>query len=89
MLYLWYEYHITLTRLCGMSIYIYVLFYEAVRKNNSYIIKYSDAHFHNCSSYNHYMSRNMRKPTMWTRSDTNQAVQLLDMARGLKFVFRK
>ena len=29
----------------------------------------------------------MRKPTMWilTRSDTNQAVQLLDMARGLKF----
>ena len=32
------------------------------------------------------MSRNMRKPTMWilTRSDTNQAVQLLEMARGLK-----
>ena len=31
------------------------------------------------------MSRIMRKPTMWflTRSDTNQAVQLL--ARGLKF----
>ena len=29
----------------------------------------------------------MRKPTMWilTRSDTNQAVQLLEMARGLKF----
>ena len=33
------------------------------------------------------MSRNMRKPTMWilTRSDTNQAVQPLEMARGLKF----
>ena len=29
----------------------------------------------------------MRKPTMWilTRSDTNQAVQLLKMSRGLKF----
>ena len=33
------------------------------------------------------MNRNMRKPTMWflTRSDTNQAVQPLEMARGLKF----
>ena len=33
-----------------------------------------------------YMSRNMRKPTMWvlTRSDSNQAVQLLEMGR-LKF----
>ena len=33
------------------------------------------------------MSRVMRKPTMWilTRSDTNQAVQQLEMARGLKF----
>ena len=29
----------------------------------------------------------MRKPTMWflTRSDTNQALQPLQMARGLKF----
>ena len=29
----------------------------------------------------------MRKPTIWflTRSDTNQAVQLQKMARGLKF----
>ena len=29
----------------------------------------------------------MRKPTIWilTRSDTNQAVQPLEMARGLKF----
>ena len=29
----------------------------------------------------------MRKPTMWilTRSDSNQAFQLLEMARGLKF----
>ena len=33
------------------------------------------------------MSRNMRKPTMWflTRSDTNQAVQPMKIARGLKF----
>ena len=34
-----------------------------------------------------HMSRNVRKQTMWilTRSDTNQAVQSLEMARGLKF----
>ena len=34
-----------------------------------------------------YMSLVMRKPTFWfpTWSDTNQAVQLKDMARGLKF----
>ena len=33
------------------------------------------------------MSRDMRKPTIWflTRSDTNQAVQPMKMARGLKF----
>ena len=33
------------------------------------------------------MSRYVRKPTMWilTRSDTNQTVQLLEMARGWKF----
>ena len=33
------------------------------------------------------MSRDMKKPTMWilTRSDTNQAVQPLEMARVLKF----
>ena len=33
------------------------------------------------------MSRNMKKQTMWflTRSDTNQAAQPLEMARGLKF----
>ena len=33
------------------------------------------------------MSRIMRKPTFWfpTWSDTNQAVQLQKMARGLKF----
>ena len=33
------------------------------------------------------MSRVMRKPTFWfpTWSDTNQAVQLQKMARGLKF----
>ena len=35
----------------------------------------------------HNMSRVMRKPTFWfpTWSDTNQAVQLQRMARGLKF----
>ena len=34
-----------------------------------------------------YMSLDTRKPTMWilTGSDTNQAVQLLEMATGLKF----
>ena len=34
-----------------------------------------------------YMSRVMRKPTFWfpTWSDTNQAVQLQKMAKGLKF----
>ena len=33
----------------------------------------------------------MRKPTFWflTRSDTNQAVQLQKMARGLKFWIQK
>ena len=33
----------------------------------------------------------MRKPTMWflTRSDTNQAVQPMKMARGLKFCIKK
>ena len=33
------------------------------------------------------MSGNMRKPTMWIldRSDTNQAVQPLEMTRGLEF----
>ena len=34
------------------------------------------------------LSRDMRKPTVWflTWSDTNQAVQLQKMARGLKFL---
>ena len=38
-----------------------------------------------------YMSRVMRKPTFWfpTWSDTNQAVQLQKMARGLKFRIKK
>ena len=33
----------------------------------------------------------MRKPTMWflTRSDTNQAVQPMEMARGLKFCIKE
>ena len=37
------------------------------------------------------MSRNMRKPTMWilSTSDTNQAVQPLEMARGLKFCIKE
>ena len=37
------------------------------------------------------MSRVMRKPTFWfpTWSDTNDAVQLQKMVRGLKFEFRK
>ena len=37
------------------------------------------------------MSHNVRKPTMWilTRSDTNQAVQLLEMAKGLKFCIKE
>ena len=43
-------------------------------------------------SYNKiYMSRVMRKQTFWflTRSDTNQSVQLLKMARGSKFWIKK
>ena len=34
-----------------------------------------------------YLNRVMRKPTFWfsTWSDTNKAVQLQNMARGLKF----
>ena len=37
------------------------------------------------------MSRDMRKPTMWfpTRSDTNQAVQPLEMVRGAKFCIKE
>ena len=37
------------------------------------------------------MSRVVRKPTMWipTRSDTNHAVQLLQMARVLKFCMKE
>ena len=37
------------------------------------------------------MSRNVRKATMWilTRSYTNQAVQLLEMARGWKFCIKE
>ena len=39
-----------------------------------------------CSFGLPYMNRNTRKPTTWilTRSDTNQAVQRLEMARVLK-----
>ena len=37
------------------------------------------------------MSRNVRKPTLWilTRSDTNQAIQPLEMARGWKFCIKE
>ena len=37
------------------------------------------------------MSLIVRKPTFWfsTRSDTNRAVQSQEMARGLKFRFKK
>ena len=40
-----------------------------------------------CETNRNEMSLNMRKPTMCilTRYDTNQAVQPLKMARGLKF----
>ena len=43
------------------------------------------------SSVSRYLSRNVRKPTMWilTRSDTNQTVQPLEMARGLKFCMKE
>ena len=39
------------------------------------------------SQFIHKWAANMRKPAMWilTRSDTNQAVQPLEMARDLKF----
>ena len=48
------------------------------------------AFFRNVSGFNEYqqhMSPGVRKPTIWilTRSDTNQAVQPLKMARGWKF----
>ena len=37
------------------------------------------------------LSRNMSKQTLWIRtmSETNRAVQPLEMAKGLKFEFRK
>ena len=40
-----------------------------------------------CFLFFRHLSRVMRKPTFWflTWSDTNQAVQLLKMARGWKF----
>ena len=39
--------------------------------------------------YHSYMSRNVRKPAMWilTRSGTNQTVQELNMATGLRFFY--
>ena len=46
------------------------------------------SHLQKSGSYNHgEISPGVRKPTMWIliRSDTNQAVQPLEMARGLKF----
>ena len=42
-------------------------------------------------TYSTLMSSAMRKPTFWflTWSDTNQAVELQKMARGLKFRIKK
>ena len=61
-------------------------FYEEISK----II--SSSNYHQISSNTHLictsdLSRVMRKPTFWfpTWSDTNRAVQLQKMARGLKF----
>ena len=50
------------------------------KKNNTHGEKLGKTSSHN------NMSRVMRKPTFWcpTRSDTNQALQLQKMARGLK-----
>ena len=41
--------------------------------------------------YINHLSRVMRKPTFWfpTRYDTNQAVQLQQIDRGLKFWIKK
>ena len=36
-----------------------------------------------------YLSRNVRKPTMWILTDTNKAVQPLVMARGWKFCIKE
>ena len=38
-----------------------------------------------------YLSRNVRKPTKWilARSDTNQAVQPLEIVRGVKFCMKE
>ena len=66
-----------------MPSYIPILLYKSgVRWGVIYTGRNPDV-WVNC----HNMSRNMRKPTMWilTRSDTNQAVQQLEMSRGLKF----
>ena len=52
---------------------------ESVRKANIIVFDFLQ------SSYN--ISAGVGKPTIWIliTSDTNQAVQLLEMARGLKF----
>ena len=62
-------------------------FYGNSQKNNP-------SHKNNPSDitkYASYMSHVMRKPMLWfpTWSDTNQAVQLKKMARGLKFRIQK
>ena len=47
--------------------------------------------FRNFAKEKGQLSRNMRKPTMWilTRSTTKQAVQPLEMARGLKYCIQE
>ena len=61
----------------ALSISIFLQKYATILKNNLLCVK--------------KMSRVMRKPTMWilTRSDTNQAVQPLEVARGLKFCIQE
>ena len=67
-----------------------------LHQNNSQEILPHDLvskHQHNClrQGLKPNKPRGVSKPTIWilTRSDTNQAVQLLEMARNLNFVFRK
>ena len=63
--------------------------HEKIAKLLSHSIYYSKTGSKEQMAYGskHYMSRVMRKPTFWfsTWSDTNQAVQLQKIARGLKY----
>ena len=57
------------------------LIYSSYRYCHVDVVKHLQVFYHS------QLSRAMRKPMFWfpTRSDTNQAVQLQKMARGLKF----